>query len=118
MTTDAEAAHAPHGIRGDLWMKIAAGAFGLWALAIPIGIEMLRSSLSDIQGDIQILTSKAQEYRLVTEKRIILLEERQEKVVRENADHEARIKILERELGVGVRELVPRQREQQQRERK
>jgi hypothetical protein len=119
MLTANDGAPPPHnGIakaRGDVWMKIAAGAFALWAFAIPVGIEMLRASLRDIQDDIHDLATKSSEYRLVNEKRLILLEERQEKVIRQTADHEGRINILERELGVGVRELVPRQQQQQQR---
>ena len=99
-------------------MKIAAGAFGLWAFAIPLGIEMLRSSLREMQADVRDLATKYSEYRITTEKRMLLLEERQEKVIRTTADQEARINIIERELGVGMRELSPRQLQQQQQQRR
>ena len=92
-------------VRAEFWMKVAAGAFGLWAFAIPIGVEILRGVLRDIQAEIHIQTGKATEYRLATERRIVILEERHARLT---ADSEARIAMLERELGVSAREPRPR----------
>jgi hypothetical protein len=62
--------------RADFWMRVASVCFGLWALAIPIGVEILRVALRDIQAEISLQTNKATEYRLATERRIVVLEER------------------------------------------
>jgi len=88
-------------VRADFWMRVASICFGLWALAIPIGVEVLRGVLRDIQAEIHIQTGKATEYRLVTERRLVTLEERQARL---SAESEARIAALEHELGIKSRQ--------------
>jgi hypothetical protein len=80
--------------RADFWMRVASLCFGLWALAIPIGVEILRVSLRDIQAEIHLQTGKATEYRLATERRIVVLEER--------------LATFERELVARSRQGAPR----------
>jgi hypothetical protein len=84
--------------RSEFWMKIAGACFALWALMIPIGIAMVRSTFSDVAQANMTLASTLTEYKLLTERRITLLEERQSAVIAHNAGQDQRLGQLERSL--------------------
>lgn len=64
--------------RTDFWMKVAGVSFGLWSFAIGYAIN----SIKDFQQQFSA-------YVLVTERRVTLLEERQQLVLRELAKIES-----------------------------
>jgi hypothetical protein len=67
-------------VRTDLWLKIAGVTFGLWSLAVPVGVALVRSSVADIASSQLTLANKLQDYVLANERRITTLENRQSEV--------------------------------------
>jgi len=82
--------------RAEFWMRIASVCFGLWALMIPLGIAILRNTLNEASVASQAVANELTVYKLLTERRITLLEERQQAVLLKNTEQEQRIGVLER----------------------
>lgn len=61
----------------ELWSKIAAVLLGIFTLMIPISISMIRATASEYITSLNNLGAKFETYQLTTERRIVLLEERQ-----------------------------------------
>lgn len=85
--------------KSEFWMRIAGAAFALWALMIPIGIGMLRNALSDGASNSTQLAAEFAKYKLETEHRMTLLEDRQRTNVSQVMEHERRIDALDARLG-------------------
>lgn len=63
--------------RTDFWMKVAAITFGLWSIAIPIGVAMMRTSIQEVVSSQERFQQQFTNYVLTMERRVTLLEERQ-----------------------------------------
>lgn len=91
--------------RAEFWQRAAAASFSLWALMIPLGVQMLRSALQDAaaQGSAALaqlaaLSKVHDEYVRTTERRLVLVEERQQYVLRIMAEHEKQLEELQRDV--------------------
>jgi len=82
-------------LRADFWVKVAAGAFGLWSLMIPIGVAMLQSSVNRVVDANESFVTEFRLYMLNMEKRVTLLEERQNTSIRMLRDNQKIIDSLE-----------------------
>ena len=60
----------------DFWYKVAAWTFGLWALAVPIGVAIIRSAVTASTLIQRQFISDFHVYVLTVERRITRLEER------------------------------------------
>ena len=84
--------------KAEFWQKVAGFAFAAWAMAIPIGVSMVRGSVE------QVLASQAQQskdfqiYVLSMEKRVTLIEERQAKVLQVLQAHDLKLDMLHSEM--------------------
>lgn len=58
------------------WSKIAAWVFGMWALMIPIGVSMVRTSVAEIVTSQNQFQNTFNAYVLNMERRVTLIEER------------------------------------------
>lgn len=81
--------------RHEFWMRIASACFALWALMIPLGVAMVRSTFSEYADVQRQLATNLIDYKLATERRITLLEERQASVMHMNIEQERRLSTLE-----------------------
>jgi hypothetical protein len=61
---------------GSFWYKIAAWAFGLWAVMIPLGVSMIRSAISASATTQDKFLADFHAYVLQMERRVTILEER------------------------------------------
>ena len=84
--------------RSDFWMKAASVGFGLWALALPIGINMMRTSAEKMVESQSFLQTRIDAYILSTERRMVLIEERQGRSLDIMKDFDSRIDQLEVDL--------------------
>ena len=74
--------------RAEFWQRVAAFSFGLWSLMIPLGIWMIgntferamRSSV-DQASELVAFNRRFEAYVLNMERRIVLIEERQSRVL-------------------------------------
>jgi hypothetical protein len=64
-------------------MKIAGICFGLWAIAVPIAAAMIETSVQKVVESQEATRKEWQEYRLAMEKRVTLIEERQNFVLKQ-----------------------------------
>jgi hypothetical protein len=60
----------------DFWYKVAAWTFGLWALAVPIGVALIRSAVTASMVIQEKFISDFHAYVLTVERRMTRLEER------------------------------------------
>ena len=74
--------------KAEFWMRIAGASFGLWSLMIPIGIWMLsntfeRASKNTLDSSVEIVqfNRRFETYVLNMERRITIIEERQNRVL-------------------------------------
>jgi len=79
--------------KNEFWMRVAAWSFGLWSLMIPLGVYMLQGAFQqttkanvDAAREIALFNQRFEQYVLVMERRMILVEERQNVVLRAIAD--------------------------------
>ena len=79
------------GNRYIFWMKVAAVAFGLWSLMIPIGITLLQKSVDKVVEANEHFLTNFNQYVLSMERRTTLLEERQIQLLK--AQEESRKEI-------------------------
>ena len=94
--------------RSEFWQRIAVGLLGLFgvlATVITMGITFARAVSTDttaqnqmIAAQIATLTSMIQDLRLVQERRLTIVEERQNGVMQGQNDQNARITALERRI--------------------
>ena len=71
------------------WAKVAAATFGLWSIMIPLGVMMVRDAFqsaareqAEASADIKLMSGRFEQYVLATEKRLILVEDRQALVIK------------------------------------
>jgi hypothetical protein len=81
------------------WMKVAAATFGLWSIMIPLGVMMVRDAFqaaareqAEAAADIKMMSVRFEQYVLATEKRLILVEDRQALVLRTLGDLQQKVK--------------------------
>lgn len=67
--------------RSEFWMRVSAALFSVWALVIPIGIEILRSSFNDMLEQQRATASRLDSYVLQMERRTTIVESRQESMM-------------------------------------
>jgi hypothetical protein len=67
--------------RADFWLKISGITFGLWSLAIPVGVYIVKDSVNDVVQAQKVFNSQFSEYVLGMERRVTLIEERQSVVI-------------------------------------
>lgn len=60
----------------EFWMRVAGGSFALWALMIPIGVAMLRTSFTDAVAETKALNAALMQLRIDLEHRLTQLEQR------------------------------------------
>lgn len=84
--------------KAEFWQKVAGFAFAAWAMAIPVGVSMVRSSVDDVLAAQAQQSKDFQVYVLTTEKRVTLVEERQAKVLQVLQAHELKLDMLRSEL--------------------
>ena len=80
----------------EFWSRVAALAFGLWALMIPIGIIAMRDGIKDSSTAYLALADKINTYILQNERRLVLLEDRQRFVLEQLKDYDKRIEEAEK----------------------
>jgi len=83
--------------KAEFWQKIAGFAFAAWAMAIPIGVSMVRGSVEDLLDSQAQQSKDFQVYVLSMEKRVTLIEERQAKVLQILQAQELKIDLLRSE---------------------
>ena len=90
--------------RAEFWQRIAAVSFGLWSLMLPIGIWLVSSSFdravklnTEAVVEISLLRKNFESYVLSQERRMIIVEERQNRVLKLLEDYDPRrvSKVLE-----------------------
>jgi hypothetical protein len=59
----------------NFWLKVASGAFSLWAIMIPIGVSMIRGAISSTLATQEKFLSDFHAYVLQMERRVTTLEE-------------------------------------------
>jgi len=60
----------------DFWYRIAAWAFGFWGIMIPIGVAMIRSTISKSNMMQEKFLADFHAYVLSMERRMVRIEER------------------------------------------
>lgn len=70
------------GVASSFWAKAAAASFGLWSLALPISASLVINKMDTVSRDISNLSTRLDNYILNSERRITLIEERQQFVLR------------------------------------
>lgn len=79
--------------RSEFWMKVAAWAFGLWSIMIPIGVTMVSNAVERIVSQQAQFQTEFKEYVLQMERRVTIIEERQSSVLRRldtiNSEHDS-----------------------------
>jgi hypothetical protein len=75
--------------RVEFWQRVAGVAFGLWALMIPIGIGMVRSAVGELIQHDKDQAERLNNYVLAMERRVTLIEERQQRVLMTLSEHQA-----------------------------
>ena len=88
MSADERLFDGPPMGRAEFWQKVASVTFGIWAIMLPLAAAMVIGSVSKF-------TDKFDQYVLVMEKRVTLLEERQSRVLRILEDQDARLGRVE-----------------------
>jgi hypothetical protein len=68
--------------RTHFWSKAAAASFGLWSLALPISAGLVINKMDTVSRDLSNLSTRLDNYILNSERRITLIEERQQFVLR------------------------------------
>jgi hypothetical protein len=58
----------------DFWLKVAGASFGLWAVMIPIGISMIRSSFNHSSMTQERFLKDFHDYVIQMERRVTTLE--------------------------------------------
>lgn len=86
--------------KAEFWQKVAGFAFAAWAMAIPVGVSMVRSSVDDVLAAQAQQSKDFQVYVLAMEKRVTLVEERQAKILEVLQAHELKLDLLRSELVV------------------
>jgi hypothetical protein len=88
--------------RAEFWMRIAAWAFGLWSLMIPVGVMMLKASFDKSSASISKLAdehgafvNRFEAYVLNMERRVTIIEERQSRVLKALEDMDGRMDRVE-----------------------
>lgn len=64
------------------WLKAATWTFGLWALMLPITGKLVIDSIRDVADEQKNTTSEFIKYREIQEKRMTIVEERQNVIMR------------------------------------
>jgi hypothetical protein len=77
--------------RAEFWQRAAAVAFGLWAIMIPIGVAVIRESISELVKHDREQSEQFNTYMLQMERRITLIEERQQRVLTMLSEHDRRL---------------------------
>ena len=80
--------------RAEFWQRAAALAFGLWALMIPLGVGMVRNVVSELVEHDKEQANQMSAYVLAMERRVTLIEERQQRVLATIAEHQAMLMEL------------------------
>ena len=80
----------------EFWQKAAAVCFGAWALMIPLGITMLKEGVGEAYNRQKVLITKFDAYQLSMERRVIVLEDRQLRVLEILKDLDRRLENVER----------------------
>ena len=81
--------------RSEFWRRVAGASFGLWALMFPILVATMRSAINDASASSAAVAAALVDYKLATERRITLLEERQQFETQLNLDQNRRLDGLE-----------------------
>lgn len=74
--------------RAEFWQRAATLGFAAWAIMLPLAAGLVMNSLTKF-------TDKFDTYVLAMERRITLLEERQNRVLKVLEDHDAKIDRLD-----------------------
>ena len=73
--------------RSDFWMKVAGITFGLWSLAIPFGVVLVRDAIREVVASQEKFQYQFNNYVLTMERRVTLIEERQVNVIKRLDNH-------------------------------
>ena len=99
--------------RSEFWQRVAAVSFGLWSLMIPLGVWILSTTFdralrqsAEQSADAAMFRKNFENYVLNMEKRMTIVEERQNGVLRALNDFDSRIDRLDgkHDLGNGHKE--------------
>lgn len=74
--------------RVEFWMKVAAWAFGLWSVMIPLGVVMLQNSVDRVVKVNEAFSLEFNQYVLSMERRVTIIEERQQSMLESFRDHQ------------------------------
>lgn len=85
--------------RAEFWQRLAGFSFGMWALAIPIGVAMVRGGVDDVLRAHREQVVAFNNYVLTMERRVTLIEERQARVLSTIVEHERRMEELRPQNG-------------------
>ena len=81
--------------RSEFWMRVAGLSIALWAALTPILVGMVRSAISHASASSAAVAAALIDYKLATERRITLLEERQQFEIQSNLERNHRLDLLE-----------------------
>ena len=95
--------------RSEFWMRVAGACFAVWALMLPAGIAIVRNVFTEQQLAAQRVAADLTEYKLATERRLTLIEERQVRGQIAIDSTNARIAALER-VAAGAQAIHERSR--------
>ena len=89
--------HEPALTKTEFWSKAAAWSFGLWSLVVLLAANWIASAVVRSIEANEKFRAEFQEYVKLTERRMILLEERQSIVLKWIASDEARERRLDKD---------------------
>lgn len=95
--------------RAEFWQRVAGISFGVWSLMIPLGIWMLSSTFDrsnaasrDAAVEFVAFAKRFDGYVLAMERRVTIIEERQNRVLKTLDDMDSRLDGAENKLGLHI----------------
>lgn len=89
--------------KAEFWQRAAAFSFGAWALALPVAAGAVVSVVLN-------MSKSFDSYVLTMERRIVLLEERQSRVLQVLQEHSKEIRDLNIEHNADIEKILERTR--------
>ena len=87
--------HEPVVSQREAWAKVAAAAFGLWALMVPLAASWVRDAVVKATEESAMFRRDFAEYMRLSERRFTIIEERQTVVIKTLSELDARIDRLD-----------------------
>jgi hypothetical protein len=100
--------------RAEFWQRVAGVSFGVWSLMIPLGVWMLTSTFErtavisrDSAAEFIVFVRRFDDYVLLTERRMTIVEERQASVLKTLDEVGTKIDTVENRLGLHQQGYAP-----------